>query len=117
MRDEIINATGSVLTNLGNIIPITMSNTISANFANTVSINSDDAKVRSSMDCYVLHLFFISDYIIIHNCSYLPSLYKTLVKTNRCTNNIKVENNALKNFALKIAHVIIFIIIFILIIF
>ena len=116
MCDEIINATGSVLTNLGNIIPITMSNTISANVANTVSINSDDAKVRSSMDCYVLH-FFISDYIIIHNCYYLPSLYKTLVKTNRCTNYIKVENNALKKFALKIAHVIIFIIIFILIIF
>ena len=46
-RDEIINFTVSISTNL--------TNTISGNVTSTVSINPDDKKVRYKMDCYIWH--------------------------------------------------------------
>ena len=57
--DEIIDATGSVSTNVTNTIPINMTNTISSkNVTKTVS-----------------------DHITIHYCYYLLSLHRGLVKT------------------------------------
>ena len=53
---------------------------------------------------YSAHIF-ISDHITTYNPYYLLSLHKTEVKAKLfwCTNNIKMENNELKKFVLKIA--------------
>ena len=52
---EITSVADSVSTNLTNIISTNMTNTISTNVPSTVPINSDDKKVRSKIDCYILY--------------------------------------------------------------
>ena len=58
MYDEVINVTGSVLTNV--------INTISKNITVTSSINSNDKKVVYKMDClYFAHGFIINQLLFI----------------------------------------------------
>ena len=80
---------------------------VSTNVTSTASIICYNKKLRCKMGYYILHtilLVIILLFIIAIIC-YHYAKYREKIKKLLATNNIKMENNELKKFVLKIVGV------------
>ena len=97
--DEIINAADSVSAN----VPANDTSTVSTNVISTATLNFHNKKVGYKMECYILHTVLLKLILlfIIAIIGYRCAKHKSKQKKCWPINNIKMENNELKNVSIK----------------